>query len=198
MYRHVGFAFNILALALFIPGILLPMFSMNMELAAFFSGASISSSLIDKELSIMGTVSELWQDQRFFVALLIFMFSVFIPVLKTAFVSISYFTQGRALERRLMGFVASIGKWSMADVFAVAVFLAILSTNHAQTSDSHEFSLFGFKMGLDMSTQTLSTAGDGFYFFTGYCLLSLLGTHLAMLGLARAKRQVSSVIISVD
>ena len=67
----------------------------------------------------------------------------------------------------------------MADVFVIAVFLAILSTNHAETADSHQLSVFGFKIALDISTQTLSAAGEGFYYFTGYCLLSLLGTHLA-------------------
>ncbi|WJG09966.1 paraquat-inducible protein A [Aliiglaciecola sp. LCG003] len=177
--RHIGFGLNIIALGLFIPGIILPMFSLNMEMAATLSGASISSSLVDKELSIMATIDELWHDQRLLVALLIFVFSVVIPLLKTTLVSIAYFQPGSRLERVLFNIVASIGKWSMADVFVIAVFLAILSTNHAETTNSNEFSLFGFKLALDVSTQTLSNAGQGFYYFTAYCLVSLLGTHLA-------------------
>ena len=67
----------------------------------------------------------------------------------------------------------------MADVFVIAIFLAIMSTNHAETITSEQFSVFGFKIALDISTQTLSAAGEGFYYFTAYCLLSLIGTQLA-------------------
>ena len=68
----------------------------------------------------------------------------------------------------------------MADVFVVAIFLAILSTNHTETSNSEQLSIFGFKIILDISTQTLSAAGEGFYYFTAYCIASLLGTQIYM------------------
>lgn len=155
------------------------MFSLNMEMAGSLSGSSLVSTIVDKELSIIATVQELLNDNRVLVAGLIFLFSVCIPILKTTLVSIAYFKAGTAIERRLFNFVSNIGKWSMADVFVVAVFLAILSTNHAETEATHSFSVFGFKLGLDISTQTLSSAGEGFYYFTAYCVLSLFGTHLA-------------------
>jgi paraquat-inducible protein A len=180
MYKkHLGFAFNIIALVLFFPGILLTMFSFNMEMAANISGSALTSSLIDKELSIMATISELWEDQRLLVAALIFVFSVCIPLLKTVLVCFAYFTKSLQIEKKLIKFVGAIGKWSMADVFVIAIFLAIMSTNHADTSNSEQFSVFGFKIALDISTQTLSAAGEGFYYFTAYCVLSLFGTQLA-------------------
>lgn len=192
MKRHIGFGLNIIAIGLFFPGILLPMFSLNMEMSAILSGSSLTSALVDKELSIMATIDELFHDDRLLVAFLIFLFSVIIPLTKTALVSIAYFQPGTRLESRLFGFVANIGKWSMADVFVVAVFLAILSTNHAETSESHEFVVFGFRLALDVSTQTLSNAGQGFYFFTAYCLVSLLGTHLAMSAVKRLDKEPAS------
>jgi hypothetical protein len=180
MYKkHLGFAFNIVALGFFFPGILLTMFSFNMEMAANISGSAITSSLIDKELSIMATVSELWDDQRLLVAVLIFAFSVCIPLLKTILVCFAYLTKSIQVEKRLINFVSAIGKWSMADVFVIAIFLAIMSTNHADTNNSEQFSVFGFNIALDISTQTLSAAGEGFYYFTVYCVLSLIGVHLA-------------------
>ena len=180
MYKkHIGFAFNIVALGLFFPGILLTMFSFNMEMAANLSGSALTSSLINKELSIMATISELWEDQRLLVAALIFVFSVCIPLLKTILVCVAYLTKSLQIEKRLINFVEAIGKWSMADVFVIAIFLAIMSTNHAETITSEQFSVFGFKIALDISTQTLSGAGEGFYFFTAYCLMSLFGTQLA-------------------
>ena len=106
MYKkHIGFAFNIFALGLFFPGILLSMFSFNMEMAANLSGSSLTSSLIDKELSIMATISELWEDQRLLVAALIFVFSVCIPLLKTILVCVAYLTQSLQIEKRLINFV---------------------------------------------------------------------------------------------
>ncbi|MFT5839841.1 MAG: paraquat-inducible protein A [Flavobacteriales bacterium] len=180
MYKkHIGFTFNIIALGLFFPGILLTMFSFNMEMAANLSGSSITSSLIDKDLSIMATVSDLWEDQRLLVAALIFAFSVCIPLFKTILLCFIYFTKSLQVEKRLINFVAVIGKWSMADVFVIAIFLAIMSTNHADTNKSEQLSVFGFKIALEVSTQTLSSVGEGFYYFTAYCVLSLIGTQLA-------------------
>ena len=54
--------------------------------------------------------------------------------------------------------VSLIGKWSMADVFVVSVFMAFLVTK---------------------SNEAISaTLHSGFYYFTGYCVLSILGTQL--------------------
>jgi uncharacterized paraquat-inducible protein A len=177
--RHLGFGLNIGALALFFPGILLPMFMFNMDMAATLNASVLSSTIVDKELSIMATVEELWNDQRLLVAGLIFLFSVCIPLLKTSVVTLAYFIKDSVREQKLLAFVAAIGKWSMADVFVVAIFLAILSTNHAETTSSHQLSLFGFKIAFDISTQTLSAVGQGFYYFTAYCVISLFGTQLA-------------------
>jgi paraquat-inducible protein A len=177
--QHVAFALNIIAIGLFIPGVTLPMFALNMEMSALLNAAGISSTLIDKELSILNTVQELWEGERFLVAALIFLFSVCVPILKTILMSLAYFTRNINVRRNLSQFVSAIGKWSMADVFVVAVFLAILSTNHADTLSQETLTLFGFTLGIDISTQTLSAVGDGFFYFVGYCLLSLLASHIA-------------------
>ncbi len=183
LYKHLGFALTLISLGFFVPGILQPMFSLNMEMQAMLANTVLSADLVDKELSIMATVEELWSDQRLLVAALIFAFSVIIPVLKTTLVAVAYYFRGSAKESKIMKFIASIGKWSMADVFVVAVFLAILSTNHASTESTQNLQIFAFKMDLNISSQTLSNAGSGFYFFTAYCILSLLGTHLYMKGI---------------
>lgn len=180
MYKkHLGFALNLLSLGLFFPGILLTMFMLDMGMVVDLSGSTLASDLVNKELSIMATIKELWQDQRFLVAGLILLFSVCIPLLKTLAITFAYFSQNSILEGRLVQFVSRIGKWSMADVFVVAVFLAILSTNHADTVSTQQLSIFGFKILFEVSTQTFSAAGPGFYYFTAYCLLSMIGTQLS-------------------
>lgn len=178
MNKKLGFTINILALLLFVPGIILPMFSLSMEMAANVSGSNLSSTLIDKELSLINTIEELFSDNRIFVGLLILIFSICIPVIKTCLVSFAFWKREKAIEKKIINFVSSIGKWSMADVFVVAIFLAVLSTNHAETSDQQQLAIFGFKLNLTVSSETLSMVGEGFYYFTAYCLLSLLGTHL--------------------
>ena len=182
--KHLGFLFNIVALFLFIPGIILPMFSLKMDMSATLSNASLSSNIIDKQLSLLETIQELWLDERVFVAILIFLFSVCIPLFKTTLICWSYAKRNSLLEKKLLNFVAAIGKWSMADVFVVAIFLAVLSTTHAETSDQQNFSMFGFNIDILISSETLSAVGLGFYYFAGYCLLSLLGTQLSQSSLS--------------
>ena len=186
--KHIGFYLNILALALFFPGILLPMFSLDMAMTAAVSGSEFTTDIVNKQLSLIGTVKELWQDQRTFVAILIFAFSVCIPIFKSTLLLISYLKKNTSIERKLVNFVGAIGKWSMADVFVVAIFLAVLSTNHAETESTHQLSLFGFKINIEMSSETLSAAGEGFYYFAAYCLVSLIACQLYQLSFSKGKK----------
>jgi uncharacterized paraquat-inducible protein A len=179
MLKHLGFLLNLLAIALFIPGIIFPMFSLNMDVLAQISGANLSSVIIDKELSLLGTVTELWQHNRVFVAVLIFTFSIAIPVIKALLITIAYFIKNSMKEQKILNFVTAIGKWSMADVFVVAIFLAIMSTNHAETATHQQLVVFGFKLDLLISSETLSNVGQGFYYFVGYCLVSLIGSQIS-------------------
>jgi uncharacterized paraquat-inducible protein A len=59
-----------------------------------------------------------------------------------------------AVRYRLFLLVRSISKWSMADVFAVGVFIALLAAKGTDNLDA--------------------AAGLGFYCFAGYCLVSNL------------------------
>lgn len=179
--KHFALLINIVALALFVPGIFLPMFSLSMEIGAQTAGASLISPVIDKQLSLLGTVEELWHDDRILVALLIFAFSVLIPVFKTVLLTASYFIKRSTVKLRISAFVSAIGKWSMADVFVVAIFLAVLSTNHADTESHQQLAIFGFKLDLMITSATLSAVGIGFYYFTAYCIVSLIGSQLTHL-----------------
>ena len=78
------------------------MFSLNMELAALISQSSISSDIISKELSLIATIEELWRDNRFFVAALIFIFSISIPLLKTALLLVAYIKKNSPIERKII------------------------------------------------------------------------------------------------
>jgi uncharacterized paraquat-inducible protein A len=61
--------------------------------------------------------------------------------------------------------VTFIAKWSMADVFVVAVLIAYLAAEATQTppGEASAVPLMAFD----------ATFGPGFYWFAGYCLFSL-------------------------
>jgi len=178
MFRHLGMLLNLVAIALFVPGILLPMFTLSIDMFASLSSSQLTTNMVDKSLSVIGTVNELWQDNRLFVAALIVLFTIVIPIVKFAGIITAYAKPNHAIEKQLTRFIAAIGKWSMADVFVVAIFLAVLSTNQAETQTAHTLNLLGFKIELLMSSETLSSVGAGFYYFTAYCLVSMLGAQL--------------------
>lgn len=177
MLKYMGWMFSAIALGLFFPGILMPIFSLDMDMMVNVTGSSFSAPLIGQQLSILGTVEKLWGDQRFFVAILIFLFSVVVPLAKSVAIAAAAFMHDEKKRSRLLEWVSQIGKWSMADVFVVAIFLAVLSTQHADNQTSERFSLFGFSLDVQISTQTLSSVGEGFYFFVGYCIISLIGSQ---------------------
>ena len=185
MLRHLGFIFNLVAIALFIPGILLPMFALNMDMSASIGTSALTTNVINKELSLIQTIDELWQEQRTLVAMLIFVFSICIPISKTALITIAYLKSKSKIEKAITKFVNAIGKWSMADVFVVAVFLAVLSTNQSETVSGQTFALFGLQINLIIASETISALGVGYYYFVGYCLLSILGSQLSFYGSKR-------------
>lgn len=98
------------------------MFSLNMEIAAQLGASTIQSDIVDKELSILTTVKELWDDQRILVAMLIFAFSVCVPLLKATLISVAYFSRaksGKALQKIIQMFDNPFGclqLWEMSDI----------------------------------------------------------------------------------
>lgn len=194
--KHLGFGITVVAIICFVPGIVMPMFVLNMDMAIALAGTGFNSQIVSKELSVLATVKELWQDHRYLVSVLIFAFSIVIPVAKTALVILVYFMRSTLIRHKIISAVNAIGKWSMADVFVVAVFLAILSTNHADSNESHQMAFLGMKIGFEVSTQTLSNVGLGFYYFVAYCILSLMGSQMIMISI-KSRAPEKSVITQV-
>lgn len=118
----------------------------------------------DKTQSILGTATELFETGHAPVAALIVLFSVIIPVLKGLITLSSLAPFGAVWKNRLNRTASAISKWSMADVFVVAIFVAFLASN-------------GLDGGSDL-VNFQAQLGPGFWFFTSFCLLSILATQL--------------------
>jgi len=88
------------------------------------------------------------------VALVILIFSVLIPVLKVlSLLFISLFMESQ-FAHNIVKFFKMIGKWSMVDVFVVAVFLVYLTANKGDVSRAQ--------------------VEVGLYFFLAYVIVSML------------------------
>ncbi len=148
-----GLLITLLSFCLLIPGIYLPMLSIN----ASVSVMGIEFELLNETRSILETVGTLYDKQYVLVASLILFFSIVIPVLKGVLLAISYWL-GPTLSGAIQRSINLISKWSMADVFVVGIFVAFLS---AQATGHFQAALH-----------------SGFYFFVAYCLSSLLALQL--------------------
>jgi hypothetical protein len=110
-------------------------------------------------------------------ASLILLFSVVVPFTKALLVLWAVLHKDQVRRRRTLNFVEVIAKWSMADVFAVALFIAYLAARASQTPPGAGF--------VPQVVTFTATFGPGFYWFAGYCLVSL-GVQQATARLMRA------------
>ena len=115
--------------------------------------------------SIVGAVRNLYDVGSPFPATLILLFSVVVPFTKAALVAWAVFLKDATRRLRVLHFVEAIAKWSMADVFVVALFITYLAAEATQTppGDPAATPLLAFD----------ATFGPGFYWFAAYCLFSL-------------------------
>ena len=116
-----------------------------------------------QERSIVSAVRYLYRVESYTAATLILLFSVVVPFVKMLLVLWAVYNSNPHRRARTLRFVEIIAKWSMADVFAVALFITYLA---AQASQS---------VGTSTTTLVTFTAafGPGFYWFAAYCLFSL-------------------------
>ena len=174
---------TLLNFVLLVPGVTLPIYTVHIitEVSASILPDSLEVTVYDQTRSILGTVQELWQSEDYLVSFLILLFSIVVPLTKGSMLVASVYVTADAVKRALVRAVDAIGKWSMADVFVVAIFLAFLATR-----DQMQANVFNVPAPLpllpdievQMDTRLTSTLGPGFYYFLGYCLFSIFWTQL--------------------
>ena len=128
--------------------------------------------------SIVSTVQHLYDVKSPMPATLILLFSVIVPFAKIAMILWALFLREAERRRRVLDFVELIGKWSMADVFVVALFIAYLAAQASQTPPGDP----NFPPPLVAFTADF---GAGFYWFTAYCIFSLAAQQFTTRWFAR-------------
>jgi hypothetical protein len=110
--------------------------------------------------------------QMKFVGVLLITFSIFFPLLKIASSFGYYYNYHHARENPVIKFfVLKSGKWSMADVMVVAIFMAYIGFNGIITSQFGQLSSAGQELGI--LTTNATSLQPGFYLFLTYTLLAL-------------------------
>jgi len=123
---HLTAALTLAALVLYVPANLYPILRM------YWSGAYSESTVWD------GVVS-LAQSNQWFVAVVVLMASIVIPLVKLAtllYLVVSAQLRSRAamrLRTRLWRFVDVIGPWAMLDVFLLAILVALVKLRELAT-----------------------------------------------------------------
>jgi paraquat-inducible protein A len=119
-------ALAIAALILYVPANIYPILRMHLY------GAYSESTVWDGVVSLAET-------QQYFVALIVFLASIAIPLLKLAallfLVASARFRLGRRLRSRarLYRFIDAVGPWAMLDVFLLAVLVALVKLGQIAT-----------------------------------------------------------------
>jgi uncharacterized paraquat-inducible protein A len=185
LQKRLHLALTLLNFALLVPGVILPIYGVEIttRVETQILPEAVEVTVYQQTRSIVGTVQSLWQSGDWLVAFLILFFSIIVPVLKTSALLGSLYAASERVRQRLVLVVDRIGKWSMADVFVVAVFLAYLATRDQAQANSFTVPVLFQQIEVSMATRLTSELGPGFYYFLAYCLFSILWTQV--LGLRR-------------
>jgi hypothetical protein len=110
-----------------------------------------------------------------FVAIMIVLFSVVFPLIKNL-VSFLVIFNPALLNKKLVSIIINnISKWSMADVFVVAIFLAYLGYDSLITNQMQQlYQVENLNLMIDPNA---SQIGTGFWFFLFYVIASIVSSY---------------------
>jgi len=121
-------------------------------------------SAYNKTQSILGTVKELAGNNNLFVAALVGLFSIVIPSLKLLLQLLYCCLPLSGFKQKLGLVICALSKWSMVDVFVIALIVTYLAGNaHGKSGEL-----------LVMNAQF----GEGFWYFSAYCIFAIIASNL--------------------
>lgn len=148
--QKIGFFIALCSYGLLIPGVSQALMTLSAKVNMF----GIQAELFKETRSIWQTVETLWHSNYGEVAVMIVTFSIIIPAMKAILMLVAVWQD----KGWLWQLISIVSKWSMADVFVVAILVAF----------------FTAKATAELSAEL----HHGFYYFTGYCLLSIISGQL--------------------
>lgn len=165
-------------------GLLLPMIEIDARIAEMsfnLLGEPITFQdqvLYYKSKSILEVVKLMMTQNRLdliFVGALVLTFSVLFPV--TKLISSILYLKSKDFEasKFIQFMIFKTGKWSMADVMVIAIFMAYIGFSGIITEQLKQIE--NITETIDILTTNKSSLLTGFYAFTSFAILSLLTSH---------------------
>ncbi|MCF6288457.1 MAG: paraquat-inducible protein A [Proteobacteria bacterium] len=108
--------------------------------------------------SIITALAKIYQQQQYVIAIIILLFTVITPVIKTMLLLTMIFQKKLHLSTYSIKILANVGKWSMLDVFVVAIVVTYFS--------------------MKSTGQTDAKLQIGVYYFSIYVILSMICTYI--------------------
>ena len=116
----------------------------------------IKFSFIENTVSLLSTVEQFYAEKEWFLFIIIATFSLCVPVIKIAslllILNVDY-SRGSLLDKSLQ-VIETVGKWSMLDVFVVALLLVSVKLGALAKVEVH-YGLYAFATSV-LLTMTLS------------------------------------------
>ncbi len=110
------------------------------------------------------------------VGLLILLFSIVLPFFKMVLSGAYLYLKSFKNKKWVEVVIFYLGKWSMADVFVVAIFMSYIGFYGLINSQLGDFS--GSSNSSAVDTVNYSKLSPGIIFFTAYCVLSIIMSTL--------------------
>ncbi len=170
----------LISFVLLAEGLVLPMIEIDARISRMsftLLGENIlfaDQVLYYKSKSILEVVQLMLTQSRwdvFVVGILVLIFSVLFPVSKLV-ASVIYVYAEELRANKLMRFlVFKTGKWSMADVMVVAIFMSYIGFSGIITEQLKQIE--SLASGIDILTTNKSSLLTGFFYFTSFAIFSL-------------------------
>jgi len=144
--QRIGLMLTVLSFFFLYPGVTEPIMTIKASINMF----GLKSTIFEETRSIWQTVLSLKEAGYAEVGFMVVTFSIIIPVTKGLLIIWTWLSTARWRWQ----LISVISKWSMADVFVVAILVAF----------------FTAKATADLQ----SALHDGFYWFLAYCFLSII------------------------
>lgn len=161
-------------------GLILPMIEIDARISRMsftLLGETISFSdqvLYYKSKSILEVVWLMFQQSRvdvMIVGVLVLVFSVLFPLVKQLATLLFVFRQSVRENAMIRFMVFKTGKWSMADVMVVAIFMSYIGFSGIISEQLKQIE--SVATSLEILTTNKSSLLTGFFFFTAFAVFSL-------------------------
>lgn len=184
-FREMVVGLTLVSVVLLLLGITLPMIDIDARLNSFKLNLLGENLEFDEQVlffqskSIYDVTTTLWKGKGIdlkIVGTLIFLFSIVFPILKLTLSTLFLYTSKVRKSTLAQNIIFYLGKWSMADVFVVAIFMAYVGFYGIVTSQLG--ALGQNQSGYAVETVNYSQLSPGALFFTLYCLVSIFTSIL--------------------